>query len=91
MSVTPLAWELTIGLIVVLLPFGIVGSLIVIVAILVVTIYASLRSPAGKAKTEVAGRERIYAGVVAAERRLANMVPRFEQLIQQPQQRGRAG
>jgi len=81
-----------------------VQSLIVIIAILAVTIYASLRNPTGKAKTAVtslrrrvvaylelgdgadlAERERIYAGMVAAEQRLAHLAPRFEQLVRQPE------
>ena len=81
-----------------------VQSLIVIIAILAVTIYASLRNPTGKAKTavtslrrrvvaylelgdgaELAERERIYAGMVAAEQRLAHLAPRFEQLVRQPE------
>jgi tellurite resistance protein TerC len=80
-----------------------VQSLVVIVTILAVTIYASVRSPKGKAKAavmalqrhaaeylemnggaSVAERERVYASMVAMERQVACLDPKFGPLIRQP-------
>jgi len=80
-------------------------SLLVILAILAVTIYVSLRSPEGKARTAVtvlrrhiseylelgpdAGfveREQAYATMVAAERKVAGLDPKFVRVIRQPEE-----
>jgi tellurite resistance protein TerC len=72
----------------------------VIVTILAVTIYASVRSPKGKAKAAVAAlhrhvmdylelgdgalaseRERAYASMVAMERQVACLDPKFGSLV----------